>query len=133
MCLFCQIVENKISAYKIYEDEECMAFLDIFPRAFGHTLVIPKKHYEKYSDMTEEDASKLGKAIHKVANQIINKLNVPAYNIFNNNGKISGQEIMHVHFHILPRSVNDGVNFLLPPVMQEAKDKLEEIHNSIIK
>ena len=133
MCLFCQIVENKISAYKIYEDDDCLAFLDIFPRALGHTLVIPKKHYEKYSDMTEEDVAKLGKVVFKVANRLQKKLNVPAYNIFNNNGKISGQEIMHVHFHILPRSENDGVNFLIPPVMQEAKNEIEKIYNSIVK
>ncbi|WP_421077201.1 HIT family protein [Methanothermococcus sp. Ax23] len=102
MCIFCKIVNKEIPAKIIYEDENTLAFLDINPRSKGHTLVIPKEHYETFDELPEETAVNLTKTIKKVVN-ILKSLNPDGYNILNNNKPIAGQEVPHVHFHIIPR------------------------------
>src|SRR5690554_7389797 len=85
MCVFCKIVEGEIPAYKVYEDDDILAFLDISQVTVGHTLVIPKKHYENIFELDEEDASKLFKAVTKVAKQLKTSLQIENLNILNNN------------------------------------------------
>ncbi len=131
MCIFCKIVEGEIPAYKIYEDEKTVAFLDIFPRALAHTLVVPKKHYETLDEMESDDLKALIEAVKNVAKLLKKKLNAQGYNIVSNNGRASGQEVMHVHVHILPRFENDNIKFEFPEVIEEYKEKLEEIHKKI--
>src|SRR5690554_6990990 len=76
MCVFCKIVEGEIPAYKVYEDDDILAFLDISQVTVGHTLVIPKKHYENIFELDEEGASKLFKAVTKVAKQLKTSLQI---------------------------------------------------------
>jgi len=101
-CIFCKIVNREIPAYVVYEDDNVIAFLDIFPLSEGHTLVIPKKHYSRLSEMPEEEAKKFIESFHKVVKIIEEKISKD-YNIGVNQGKLAGQEIMHLHFHIVPR------------------------------
>lgn len=106
-CLFCKIVEGKEEAHKIYEDDRVLAFLDIYPAAKAHTLVIPKKHYVLIEDMSKEDVNALFSTVYKLTPIICKVVNSKASTIGINNGKDARQEIPHVHVHIIPRFGED--------------------------
>ncbi|MDR3215572.1 MAG: HIT family protein [Bacilli bacterium] len=106
-CLFCKIISNEIPAYKIYEDDDFLAFLDISQTTKGHTLVIPKKHYRNIYDVDEDTVAKIHQLAFKLAKQITKKLNAQGVNILNNNEAIAGQTIFHYHVHIIPRYRDD--------------------------
>lgn len=100
--IFTKIINKEIPSNIIYEDKTHLAFLDISPFEKGHTLVIPKKPYLTIMDMPENEFIELMKLVKKIANHYEKELNC-GINIFQNNKVISGQEVMHVHFHIVPR------------------------------
>ncbi|WP_456418703.1 HIT family protein [Methanocaldococcus infernus] len=102
MCIFCKIVNKEIPAKIVYEDDYVISFLDINPRSKGHTLVVPKKHYERFDELPDEELCKLMVGVKKTI-EILKKLNFKGYNIVNNNGRAAGQEVDHVHIHIIPR------------------------------
>lgn len=104
-CIFCKIVSGSIPARKIVETQKSLAFLDAFPLTKGHTLVIPKTHYSKIQEMTKEDASDLFELARTITNKIESIF--PASLIAVHNGKESGQEVPHVHIHLIPRSSSD--------------------------
>ena len=101
-CLFCKIVKGEIPSSKVYEDKEILAFKDINPAAPIHILVIPKKHIASLADMEKEDEKVVGR-IYGVINQIAEEQGVKqnGYRVIVNCGKDAGQEVMHLHFHIL--------------------------------
>ncbi len=104
-CIFCKIANKEIKSNIIYEDQETLAFLDLSQTTLGHTLVIPKKHYDSVFDI--EDSAFLTR-IPMIAKHIKQTLNVEGVNIVNNSGLVAGQSVNHVHFHIIPRySQND--------------------------
>lgn len=101
-CIFCKIINGEVPSEKVYEDDEILAFKDINPAAPIHILVIPKKHIATLLDVKEEDnylISKIFMAINKIAKQIGIEEN--GFRIICNCGKDSGQEVMHIHFHLL--------------------------------
>ena len=106
-CIFCKIVEEKIPSRKITETEKSLAFLDAFPLTKGHTLVIPKKHYVKIEEMSKEDNSDLFEVVRILAGKM--KHLAPSSLVAIHNGKESGQEVPHVHVHIIPRNIDDSV------------------------
>ena len=106
-CIFCDIVNRNIPSKIIYENDKVLAFLDIFPILEGHTIVIPKKHYNNLEDIKETDLMELFKAVRFLAVHIHEKLNIEGYNILQNNFKAAGQVINHIHVHIIPRMVDD--------------------------
>ena len=130
MCIFCKIVKGEIPAKILYEDEKTLAFLDISPRSKGHTLIIPKEHYETFEELPEEVAIDLIKTIKKVIKRL-KSLNPDGYNILNNNRPVAGQEVPHVHFHIIPRykGEKEEVIKLSPPVEVDLDGVLEELKN----
>ena len=100
-CLFCKIINGEIPSNKVYEDDEVLAFKDINPVAPVHILVIPKKHISCAKDLKEEDEALIGK-IFTVINKIANEFKLEnGYRIVNNCGEDGGQEVMHLHFHLL--------------------------------
>ena len=107
-CVFCKIIAGKISARVIMENERAMAMLDAFPLAAGHTLVIPKLHYAKVQEMSEQDAMAVFEIIWKLASAVEVGSQVNASTIAIHNGNEAGQEIAHVHAHIVPRRRGDG-------------------------
>ena len=109
-CIFCKIAKGEIPAEKIYEDEEFIAFSDVNPIVEGHTLVIPKKHFENIFDLPEELAGKLNIACQKVANLLKNKYPIKDVNILNASGKFAQQSVFHIHYHVVPRKEGDGLN-----------------------
>ena len=106
-CIFCRIIRGEIPAYKVYEDEMTLAFLDINPSAPGHTLIIPKVHVGQIEGLSREYSSALFDTMHKLIGRIQSVVDAPSSTIGVNNGPESGQEIPHVHIHVIPRSRGD--------------------------
>jgi histidine triad (HIT) family protein len=104
-CIFCRIVKKEITAKIIAETEHSLAFLDAFPLTKGHSLVIPKKHYEKIQDISQKENADLFETVRKVIAKV-DKL-TDATLVAVHNGKKSGQEVPHVHVHLIPRSPED--------------------------
>ena len=104
-CIFCKISNGEILTKKITETNHSIAFLDAFPLTKGHTLIIPKKHHEKIQDMSIEENSDLFSTVHSVISKV-DKL-TGATLVAIHNGKDAGQEIPHVHVHLVPRSSDD--------------------------
>ncbi len=100
-CIFCKIVEGKIPAQKVYEDEEMLAFNDINPARPVHVLVIPKKHITSLATATAEDAPVLGRMLAK-ANEIAVAQGSPdGFRVIINTGRVGNQEVQHLHIHIV--------------------------------
>lgn len=101
-CTFCQIARKEAPASLVYEDEKAMAFLSNRPVNAGHTLVIPKKHYENVFEIPEEEIAHLFTIVKKVAYAIRRAENAEGIRIVQNNGEAAGQVIFHFHVHIIP-------------------------------
>lgn len=102
-CIFCKIVAGEIPSTKVYEDETVFVFLDIRPVSPGHTLVIPKKHFENFAAAPDEVLAKLMSAAKKIGLAVMSGTNASGFNLSTANGTAAGQEVMHLHFHIIPR------------------------------
>lgn len=114
MCVFCKIVEGSIPSYKVYEDNDILAFLDISQVTIGHTLVIPKKHFENVFELDEKTASILYNRVVQIAKMLKKNLNISDLNILNNNGKLAYQSVNHYHIHLIPRYENDSFSINFP-------------------
>lgn len=99
MCLFCKIVEKEIPSNIILEDENFLAFHDINPKAPVHILVIPKVHFDSFVDVTPEVMSKMTSFIQNVAREV--NIEESGYRVITNIGENGGQEVKHLHFHVL--------------------------------
>ena len=108
-CIFCKMVAGEIPVTKVYEDQDVLAFLDIGPVSDGHTLLIPKRHYEKLDDCPVEFLGKFTCRLGELAKAIVSGMGSDGYNVLCNNGRAAGQLVGHVHFHIIPRNAGDGV------------------------
>lgn len=113
-CLFCKIAHGEISSAKIYEDDTVVAFLDIIPNTPGHTLVIPKKHFENVFDIDDITLEKVFVTGKKIAHQVTEKLGAMGVHLANNNGFHASQVVPHFHLHIIPRYENDGLTMYGP-------------------
>ena len=131
MCLFCKIIQKDIPAYVLYENKHACAFLDIHPRSAGHTVVIPKKHAEKLSDLPEEEVAPLFSAVKLVAGTIRSRLDSQGLTIGINEGKASGQEVDHLHVHVIPRFADDGGGSIQSVVSNVPKESLEKLREKL--
>ena len=128
MCIFCEIVAGNIPSAKIYEDDLHLAILDISQTTYGHTLVMPKKHYDNYLSMPKEEAQELMGLVNELGNRIISNLDAKGCNILINTNEVAGQSVNHTHVHIIPwYSKDDTVRF----TFSENKYNLEEVLNKI--
>lgn len=107
-CIFCDILNGKRDAHIIYQDDAHLAFLDKYPIDTGHTLVIPKEHYTRITDMKTSDVGKLFSLVPVIANAVIDTTHADAFSLGQNNGKAAKQIIPHVHVHIIPRYNQKG-------------------------
>ena len=126
-CLFCLIKNKKSPSAIVYEDENTIAFLDIFPVSEGHTIVIPKNHYDNLEDIPVNELAELFKIVKKLSVLIHKKLKIEGYNILQNNFRAAGQVINHFHVHIIPRSKEDGKFQLLIPREQSKEEDLKQV------
>lgn len=107
-CIFCKVASGQIPARVVKQNEKAVAFLDAFPLAAGHVLVIPKSHYARVQDMSGQDALAVFSLVREVAGKVESATGATASTIAIHNGKDAGQEVMHVHVHIIPRKPGDG-------------------------
>lgn len=126
-CVFCKIVAGEISARVIAQNEKAMALLDAFPLAAGHTLVIPKSHYAKVQQMSEQDAAAVFELVWKLAGAVEIASQVNASITAIHNGKDAGQEVPHVHIHIVPRKISDGAGAIHSMFKNKPKLSPEEL------
>jgi len=131
-CIFCKMVSGDIPVTKIYEDEVVLAFLDIGPISDGHTLVIPKQHFEKLHLCPSEVLAQVCSRLGKIAKAVSAAMDSDGYNVLCNNGRAAGQLVGHVHFHIIPRNAGDGV-FDRWPAYKYKEGQIEEIAGKIRK
>ncbi|AAG20321.1 MULTISPECIES: HIT family protein [Halobacterium] len=106
-CVFCQIIADEIPARVVHEDADTLAFLDATPMAPGHTLVIPKTHAATLADTPGDDATAVFETLHALAPTVEAAVDADATTIGFNNGTAAGQEVPHVHGHIIPRFADD--------------------------
>jgi histidine triad (HIT) family protein len=109
-CVFCKIIEGKIEAYKIFEDDKVICILDKKPISKGHCLIIPKKHFNDIFDIDEDDLKQIIADTKKVANLLKTKLNAKGINLLHASDKVAQQSVFHFHIHIVPRYEDDGLD-----------------------
>lgn len=129
-CLFCQIIAWEIPCAKVYENEHVFAFLDIYPDSRFHTLVVPKEHSCNIYDIKEADLHAILSGVQYITWLYKEKLWIEHVNIVSNNGPHAQQEIAHTHYHIIPRSENDGLQISRtkhPERQQEFSEMLEKL------
>ena len=107
-CIFCSIVEGEIPSRTVYEDDDVVAFLDANPLARGHTLVVPKAHHQFLSDLPEELSASVFAAVRTVTPRVEAAVDADAHTIAINDGPAAGQEVPHLHVHVVPRFDGDG-------------------------
>jgi len=129
-CLICKIIAGEIPSYTLYEDKEIKVFLDIYPMTKGHSLVVPKKHFEDIFDVPETHMN-FTKKIPEVANKLKKITGATGMNIIQNNGRDAGQILNHIHFHLVPRFPEDGLNFIpfKSELTEETAKELVEMYN----
>ncbi|MBN1818680.1 MAG: HIT family protein [Sedimentisphaerales bacterium] len=125
-CIFCKIISGGISCHRVYEDDAVLAFLDIGPISIGHTLVVPKQHYEKLHNCPVEVFSAMSAATGKIAGVVAEAMQADGYNVLCNNGRSAGQLVDHVHFHVIPRKIDDGI-FQRWPKFEYSSGQAEKI------
>jgi len=109
-CKFCRIVKGLEPSWTVYEDELVMAFLDINPASRGHTLIIPKKHYENIYDISEKELKRVIVIAKRLAGVYREALGASGVNILHASGRDAQQDVFHFHIHLVPRYKNDELN-----------------------
>jgi histidine triad (HIT) family protein len=131
-CIFCKIAQKEASASIVYEDEKVVAFLSIQPINVGHTLVVPKKHYEDIYGIPEEEVAYLYKIVKKLSRAIKKAVEAEGIRIVQNNGEAAGQVIFHLHVHIIPmNSDSQWVHHLENRASDALKDDARKIRQFI--
>ena len=102
-CIFCKIVKGEIESKKVYEDDNFFGILDNNPISEGHTLIIPKKHFETILDLPTELYSECFDMLKKSGKTLMEQIQADGFNVINNNFSVAGQIVPHLHFHIIPR------------------------------
>jgi|SRR3989344_4167601 len=128
-CLFCKIIKKEIPAKVIFENEAAVAVLDIHPRAPGHTVVLPKHHAPVLIELTDEHVGPVFLAVKAVAKKLKNVLNYDGLTIGINQGREAGQEVDHLHIHLIPRWKNDGGGSIQSIVNNQAKIDTSKLWN----
>lgn len=101
--IFSRIIRGEIPASRIYEDAAVIAFMDVAPLARGHVLVVPKEPAETIDRLSDDAAASLGRVLPRITRAVMQATGAAAVNILQNNGPAAGQEVMHVHVHVIPR------------------------------
>jgi len=131
-CIFCKIVAGETPAACVYEDNVVLAFLDIGPVNKGHTLIIPKVHFEQVDQCPAQILSAMAAQMGRIAKAVVGATGCDGYNILCNNGRVAGQLVDHVHFHIIPRFEGDGC-LKGWPAKEYAEGEIDEMLREIQK
>lgn len=132
-CLFCKIARHEIPVLVVREDEHTLAFLDVNPRAEGHTVVIPKAHAETLLDLPDAELGPLWLAVREVSAALLGALGPDGFTIGLNHGREAGQAVPHLHVHVIPRRKGDGGGSIHTIVNAPPAEPLAEIHRKIVQ
>jgi histidine triad (HIT) family protein len=132
-CIFCKIVAGEIPSTRVYEDADTLAFMDIGPVIKGHTLVIPKQHYDPITKTPVDVLTRLMKVVQKIAQAQMNGLKADGVNVLNANGTAAGQQVPHIHFHVVPRFKTDGHHWNWAAKKYESIEEMKKIADEIKK
>jgi histidine triad (HIT) family protein len=130
-CIFCRIIRGEIPSAKVYEDDNSFAFLDIGPLSWGHTLLIPKKHYELITQMPADELRALASVLPRLSAAVIQAAAAEGLNVLQNNGVVSGQAVPHLHFHLIPRHSGDGLGYRWN-AKRYPEGAMEEYHRKVL-
>jgi len=126
-CIFCKIINKQAPSYTIFEDDEAIAFLDIFPFVKGHTLVVPKKHSRWIWDIEKNEYCHLMESVKKVAELLKKSFQTDYVQLL-----VVGQQVSHSHIHLFPRTKNDGYPEIpSSPMLCPPKEEMEALQNKI--
>ena len=130
-CIFCKIINKEIPGKIVYEDDICIAFLDLSQATYGHTLVVPKKHFANILEVDNDTLSHLFIVVKDLSNKIMLKCQAKGLNVLTNTNEVAGQTVHHFHIHILPRydSQELEINF----TDNSEKTDLNEVFEKITK
>ena len=131
-CIFCKIANGEIPSNTVYEDEEFRAILDLSPAGEGHTLILPKNHYEDALSADDETVERVFETAVKVGRGIKKALNCDGINIVQNNGEAAGQTVHHLHVHIIPRYASETEK-IVTWVQHESKPERQAEIEELIK
>lgn len=107
-CIFCKIINKEIPNHTVFENDFALAFLDIFPHAKGHTVLVPKEHKDNFASLNMEEAKKMIEGVKNTIDRIQSVLKPDGFNIGWNENPAGGQVVPHLHVHIMPRYEGDG-------------------------
>lgn len=130
-CIFCKIVAGTLPCTRVYEDDDILAFMDIGPIIKGHTLVIPKVHVDPITSVPDELLATLIRIVRKIAGAQMKGLEADGINITQANGRVAGQVVPHLHFHVIPRFENDGHSWNWNAHPYDSPDEMEGIASRI--
>ena len=128
-CVFCKIINGALPCFKVYEDDDVLAFMDIAGDVDGHLLVVPKKHVKSILDCDGETLAHLMTAVKKISNHLVDNCGYDGVNLLNASDESAGQSVPHFHIHIIPRKVRDGLDTW--PKFDGATREIEEIYEKI--
>ena len=129
-CIFCKIIKREIPCNKIYDDKDIFAFLDNNPVNKGHTLIIPKKHFENIYETPDKIISKMILGAKKLSIIIKKTMKSDGINVYMNNGRAAGQQVEHAHIHVIPRLEKDGFTYWKNK-KKYSDEEMSEIKNKI--
>lgn len=130
-CVFCKIVKGEIPCTRLYEDPDVLAFMDIGPVVKGHALVIPKTHHNPLMEAPPEILQKLITVVQRIAQAQTKGLNADGINVSQANGKVAGQVVPHIHFHVIPRFTADSYHGDWHPKQYESPQELQDFADRI--
>ena len=134
-CVFCDILRGSAPASVVYEDDEVVAFMDTYPVYGGHTLVIPREHFDDLESCPGNLAGRLFEVSAGLGSAIVDAVGAAGFNVWTANGSAAGQEVFHLHLHVLPRFEDDTFGLRFPKgypqvVGREELDRMAELINS---
>jgi histidine triad (HIT) family protein len=124
-CIFCKVVRGEAPAYKVYEDERVLVFMDLFPVTDGHTLIVTKEHFENLFEAAEESLQAVIATSRRIARAIQAALEPDGLMVFQLNGRAAGQSVFHYHMHLMPR--NQGEPLTLHAREEGDAERLREV------
>lgn len=105
--IFAKIIAGDVPCHRVYEDADCLAFLDVSPLSLGHVLLIPKEPAQQLDALSDAAAAALGRVLPRLCRAVMRASGATSYNVLQNNGADAHQAVMHVHFHIIPKPASD--------------------------
>ena len=129
-CIFCKIISGAIPSRRVYEDDQAYAFLDVAPWHRGHSLVVPRRHVP---DLITPDPAltEIAPAVETVARLLVERLDADGVNLVSSSGAVAGQEVFHLHMHVVPRYADEpGLRLLVNPALTPDSE-LDSVHRQV--